>query len=113
MKENIRLNHITNMECFIGDSAEVVKGLPQADRVLMNLPQIADRFLDVALGKVKVGGTVHMHRIMERADLPGYGKELKDTMAAKGFGMEVVGVTELKTYSPTMSVYVFDIERTS
>ena len=113
MKENMRLNHITNMECFIGDSTEVVKKLPKADRVLMNLPQIADRFLDVALGKVKVGGTVHMHRIMERADLSGYSQELKDAMAEKGFGMEVTNVTELKTYSPTMSVYVFDIKRTS
>ncbi len=113
MKENIRLNHIRNMECFIGDSTEVVKGLPQADRVLMNLPQIADRFLDVALGKAKVGGMVHMHRIMERADLPGYSQKLKDAMKAKGFGMDVTCVTELKTYSPTMSVYVFDILRTS
>ena len=79
----------------------------------MNLPQIADRFLDIALGKAKVGGTVHMHKIMERADLPGYSQKLKDAMKAKGFGMEVTGVTELKTYSPTMSVYVFDILRTS
>ena len=90
-----------------------MKGLPQADRVLMNLPQIADQFLDIALGKVKVGGIVHMHKIMERADLPDYGRNLKDAMGAKGFGMEVTGVTELKTYSPTMSVYVFDIVRSA
>ena len=54
-----------------------------------------------------------MHRIMERADLPDYGRQLGEAMMAKGFGMEVTCVTELKTYSPTMSVYVFDILRTS
>ena len=30
-------------------------------------------------------------------------------MADEGLGMRVVRVSELKTYSPTMSVYVFDI----
>ena len=111
MRENVRLNHITNMECMIGDSTVLVKDLPQADRVLMNLPQIADRFLDVALSKAKIGGMVHMHRIMEREELPGYPELLKTQMSEKGYGMEVVQVTELKTYSPTMSVYVFDIVR--
>ena len=111
MRENVRLNHITNMECMIGDSTVLVKDLPQADRVLMNLPQIADRFLDVALSKAKIGGMVHMHRIMERAELPGYPELLKTQMSEKGYGMDVVQVTELKTYSPTMSVYVFDIVR--
>ncbi len=112
MRENVRLNHITNMECMIGDSTVLVRGLPQADRVLMNLPQIADRFLDVALSKAKVGGTVHMHRIMEREELPDYPEKLKTQMSEKGYGMEVLTITELKTYSPTMSVYVFDILRT-
>jgi hypothetical protein len=34
-------------------------------------------------------------------------------MKEKGFGMEIMQVSELKTYSPTMSVYVFDIRRTA
>jgi len=50
-----------------------------------------------------------MHRIMEREELPGYPEKLKTQMSEKGYGMDVVNVTELKTYSPTMSVYVFDI----
>lgn len=109
MKENMRLNHIANMECMIGDSAEIARTLPKADRVVMNLPQMADSFLDTALSVVKSTGIIHMHKIMERTDLPGYGDGLKKKMAGKGFGMDIVRVSELKTYSPTMSVYVFDI----
>ena len=113
MKENMRLNRITNMECMIGDSTELVKSLPKADRIIMNLPQIADRFLDSALGAAKVGAVIHMHKIMEREDLPAYRDNLVKEMKEKGFGMEIMQVSELKTYSPTMSVYVFDIRRTA
>ncbi|MCQ2071165.1 MAG: class I SAM-dependent methyltransferase family protein [archaeon] len=109
MRENVRLNHIKNMECMIGDSTQLVKGLPKADRVIMNLPQMADQFLDSALGIVKPTGIIHMHKIMERADMEHYPDDLKKAMAEKGFGMRIAEVSELKTYSPTMSVYVFDI----
>jgi hypothetical protein len=34
-------------------------------------------------------------------------------MEEKGFGIKILQVSELKTYSPTMSVYVFDIRRTA
>lgn len=113
MRENMRLNHIDNMECLIGDSTELVKSLPKADRIIMNLPQIADRFLDSALGAAKVGAMIHMHKIMEREDLPSYRDDIVEKMKEKGFGMEIMRVSELKTYSPTMSVYVFDIHRTA
>ena len=79
----------------------------------MNLPQIADRFLDSALGAAKVGAVIHMHKIMEREELPAYRENLVKEMKEKGFGMEIMQVSELKTYSPTMSVYVFDIRRTA
>ena len=109
MKENMRLNHIRNMECIIGDSTEVVRKLPKADRIIMNLPQMADRFLDSALRSVKPSGIIHMHKIMERSELEPFQKEMAKRMADEGLGMRVVRVSELKTYSPTMSVYVFDI----
>ncbi len=109
MKENARLNSISEMECMIGDSVRITPTLPKADRIIMNLPQMADSFLDTALSAVKETGIIHMHRIMERSELPCYGDELKRKMAGKGLGMEIVRISELKTYSPTMSVYVFDI----
>lgn len=109
MEENIRMNGIGNMVPMIGDSAELVKGLPKADRVIMNLPQSADEFLVYALGAAKPGATVHMHKILEHGDLRSFEERIVFDMREAGYGISVARVSELKTYSPTMSVYVFDI----
>ena len=75
----------------------------------MNVPQMAERFLDFGLRAVKPAGIILMHKIMERSELEPFQKEMAKRMADEGLGMRVVRVSELKTYSPTMSVYVFDI----
>jgi tRNA (guanine37-N1)-methyltransferase len=75
----------------------------------MNLPQTADSFLDDALSRLKEGGTVHMHKIMERSSSEETVSELINEMKAKGHAIHVNRMAELKTYSPTMSVYVLDI----
>ena len=94
-----------------GDATVVVKDLPLADRVVMNLPQIAYQFLDVALSKAKKGGVVHLHRIMERATCDAEMESLLDEMRSKGLDCHMGKKYEMKTYSPTASVYVFDIIR--
>lgn len=111
MKENIRINKVTRIVPLEGDASRVVSDLPQADRVVMNLPQIAYRFLDVALSKTKRGGVVHLHRIMERATADSDTEALLDEMRAKGLDCHLGRKIEMKTYSPTASVYVFDIIR--
>ncbi len=108
---NLKLNHIDNVKYITGDAREVVKTLPKADRVIMNLPQIAYQFLPDALSVTKKGGVIHMHAILERELLDSFTTELKEKMDIEGYSMIVENVTELKTYSPTMSVYVFDIVR--
>jgi tRNA (guanine37-N1)-methyltransferase len=110
-RKNVECNHLDNITCITGDAREVVRGLPDADRVIMNLPQMAVEFLPDALSKTKVGGTVHLHGIMDREELDAFkAKAVSDSKAA-GFDAEIVRCAELKTYSPTMSVYVFDIVR--
>ncbi len=108
---NVGLNHFDNIIPLEGDAREVVKDLPDADRVIMNLPQIAQDFLPDALSKTKVGGTVHMHKILERADIDQFCRDLVDDMKDKGFDCEISELKELKTYSPTASVYVIDLKR--
>ena len=111
MQRNIELNKVTNIIPMEGDASEAVRDLPQADRVIMNLPQIAYRFLDVALSKTRKGGIVHMHRIMERDTSDELTRELVENMCQMGLRCHLAEKRELKTYSPTASVYVFDIVR--
>ena len=113
MSENIRLNRIGCIVPVLGDAVEEIAKLPMADRVVMNLPQIAYRFLPDALSHTKEGGTVHMHTIRERADAEREAQALIDDMNARGLRCRLAGMRELKTYSPTASVYVLDIVRLS
>lgn len=110
-KRNAELNRIENLVPMTGDAAEVITGLPDADRIIMNLPQTADSFLGDALSKTKIGGTIHLHKVTERSELDDLIERMKEDARSRGFGMSIAAVHELKTYSPTMSIYVFDMIR--
>lgn len=107
---NAERNHIWCLHPITGDSSKVVESLPKADRIIMNLPQIADRFLPYALDSLKVGGTIHMYKIIERADFPGLLEKIGFESSERGTPV-TVSWSELKTYSPTMSVYSLDVTR--
>jgi tRNA (guanine37-N1)-methyltransferase len=111
VRMNMQLNRVENIVPITGDSAEMIRELPDADRIIMNLPQTADKFLCAALSRTKIGGVVHMHKVIERAETDGLIEKIKKDARSGGFGISVNSVTELKTYSPTMSVYVLDIRR--
>lgn len=105
---NADKNHIGCIRPMTGDSSKLIYDLPMADRVIMNLPQIADRFLGFAMDRMKSGATAHMYKIIERAEFPQFCDDLTKEMKEKGHRIEIHS-SELKTYSPTMSVYSMDV----
>lgn len=106
MERNIAMNHFDNIVPIHGDARKITKDLPKADRIIMNLPQSAQDFLTDALDALKDGGMIHMHRISERdADHD----DIVEKATSAGFDIEIREMIELKTYSPSMSVFVFDI----
>ena len=109
---NAERNRIDRLVPMTGDSSKLIYDLPMADRIVMNLPQIADRFLGFAMDRLKVGGTAHMYKIIEREDFPGFCDDLVRSMGELGHGIEIHS-SELKTYSPTMSVYSLDVVHVS
>ena len=112
-EQNIKMNRMTNITALNGDAEVVMKDLPEADRIIMNLPQSASDFLHLALENIKVGGMIHLHKILERSELDLFIDGMKEKMEVSGYGITFENTSELKTYSPTMSVYVFDIIRRS
>lgn len=107
---NAEKNHVGQVVPMTGDSSKLVYDLPMADRIIMNLPQIADRFLRYAMDRLKAGGVAHMYKIIEREEFPSFCDALTEEM--RGFGHDIsIGWSELKTYSPTMSVYSMDITK--
>jgi len=109
MERNIKMNKASNIVPICGDAREVIKGLPPADRIIMNLPHMADSFLSDALANLRKGGTAHVHKIMDRDGAEEMMSDLIFNMKKAGHDMHVENVAELKTYSPSMSVYVLDV----
>ena len=105
---NAEKNHIDCLVPMTGDSSKLIYDLPMADRVIMNLPQIADRFLGFAMDRMNRGAVAHMYKIIERADFPRFCDDLSKEMEKRGRRIEIHS-SELKTYSPTMSVYSMDV----
>lgn len=72
LKRNIRLNRVEEkVHPILGDARQVVnEGLPGvADRVIMNLPEKAIEFVDVACVALKpVGGTLHFYSFANAFD---------------------------------------------
>ena len=105
MERNILMNKTNNIVPITGDIRDVKDRLPKADRVIMNLPQSAFDFLPEALSISKAGGTIHLHRIQSEPDPEEMVKKAKEL----GHKVSIETITELKSYSPTSAVYVYDI----
>mgnify|MGYP000850969663 FL=1 len=109
LKENIRLNKVTTVVPLEGDAVELLSGIVGADRIIMNLPHSARSFFADALTKLNMGGTIHLYVICERDEI----SSIAVGLSAEARGMCVrIGmdrIEELKTYSPTMSVFALDI----
>jgi len=103
MRRNMELNKVSNVIPMTGDARVLMKGLPIADRIIMNLPQTADLFLDVAREGLRPNGTIHLYKILE-------GSQLDDFIGSLGSqGLKVRSNRALKSYSPSMAVYHFDL----
>ncbi len=105
LKQNIEKNRAENVEPYLGDADQLLSELPKASRIIMNLPHTALEFLDKALTKVMLGGTIHLYAIAETSEVDKIEKKIMDS----GFGILISQIREVHTYSPTQSLFVFDI----
>ncbi len=100
LEENVRLNRVNNVVPILGDVRKVA-GSVKADRVIMNLPKFADRFLREALLSVKPGGVVHYYGFGPEEDL--YSEhEAKIKAAARELGLtvEFIDRRKVRPYAP-------------
>ncbi len=109
MRENIALNKVTTVIPVLGDAREEVPKLGPADRIIMNLPHNARDFLPEAIGALRPGGVVHFYEIMEDSELDARFGMIADEAVRRGRVMKELGRRKVKSYSPTMSFYAFDL----
>lgn len=67
LKDNITRNQkllIGTIMSACGDSRELIKDLPQANSIIMNLPGYASEFLELTIPHILTGGTIFLHQFV-------------------------------------------------
>ena len=97
VNENIKLNKLVGEVIPIeGDIREVIKDLPLADRILMNLPGTAKDFLDIAVNHLKPGGILNYYEFS--SDYETVIKRVKDIASPRN--IDVINIRKVKSQSP-------------
>jgi tRNA (guanine37-N1)-methyltransferase len=100
--ENLTLNRVKNVLPLLADAARLDGILPSGfDRVVMNLPFGAVRFLDTALELCRPGGTIHLYAMV--------GEEGSLTPILREKGYQILGEKVVHTYSPSEWLAVYDV----
>ena len=69
LKKNIKLNKISNIEYYCGDSSKIAKELKEKfDRIVMNFPLYAYKFLGEAVKKCNNISVIHLYSFIKDGD---------------------------------------------
>ncbi|KUH32378.1 tRNA (guanine-N1)-methyltransferase [Thermococcus celericrescens] len=110
LEENIRLNQADNVVPILGDVRKVA-GKFEADRVIMNLPKFADRFLREAMLSVRDGGVIHYYGFGPEEDLfSEHEAKIKAVARELGFGVEFRGERKVRPYAPRQFNIAIDFQ---
>ena len=110
MKENIVLNKAISVSPILGDAREVVPRLEKADHIVMNLPHDGRGFIGEAIRALKPGGVIHFYEITEEDEVQKSLDEIADAARREGRLMKELARRRIKSYSPTMTFYGFDLQ---
>ncbi len=101
LRENVRLNKVKNVEIREGDAREEVRGIMDADRIIMNLPHSSIEFLDTALRIIKKGGIIHLYAITHEDDLfEGTLKQIENIAQRANFHVVPLDRRIVRPYAP-------------
>jgi tRNA (guanine37-N1)-methyltransferase len=110
-KANVRDNGLAGkVRLWLGDAREVVKELPPADRVVMNLPHGAKHFLDVAARVARPNAAIHYHEILPESAVQERTTSLLNELDLCGWGGRLVRHRVVRNYSPQEAHIVFDLQ---
>ncbi len=100
LEENIGLNKVSNVVPILGDVRKVA-GKVGADRVIMNLPKFADRFLREAMLSVRDGGIIHYYGFGPEEGLYSeHEAKIKSVARELGFKVEFLEERKVRPYAP-------------
>ncbi len=113
LKDNINLNKVKNVEVYCGDSKKLVKKIDDKfDRVIMNFPLYAYKFLDEAVKKCDKKAVIHLYSFIKNDDTSEIEKTIKEK-ASKSFKKVKIKRFKAGEVAPFLTRYCFDISLSS
>jgi tRNA wybutosine-synthesizing protein 2 len=109
LRRNIEANNVQDIvQPILGDCAlETPRDI--ADRVLMGMVQVTNRYLETGIAAIKPGGTLHYHQTIPSRQFPEAAvEEVKDAAAAMGRRAEILKCRRVKKFSPGVVHAVID-----
>jgi tRNA wybutosine-synthesizing protein 2 len=109
LRQNIKLNRVQEIvEPVQGDCAKVTpKG--EADRVVMGMVQVTDRYLQRGIVALRPGGILHYHQTVPSEKFPAAAvKDVVEAASVLGRRAQILRCTRVKKYSPGMVHAVVD-----
>jgi len=118
LKENLKINHIHNVEAINGDNREVIDKFVEqgikADRVIMGYLPAPKEFLQYAMKIVKSGSIIHYEDVIKLdekdKEIERVMKDVEKYAEKAGFKVKLLLARKIKSYGPKVEHYVFDIE---
>lgn len=108
LKENIRINKITNIEPFLGDNRDIVPDF-KGDRIIMGYLKTTHHFLDTAINSLNKNGIIHYHETVP--DKLINTRPIKRIMeAAEDRNVELLNIQKIKRYAPGVMHVVIDAQ---
>lgn len=111
--ENIKLNHVEHIvQPTLGDCIQKTpKG--EADRVVMGMVQITDRYLKTGIQALRPGGILHYHQTVPSWKFPDAAvMDISKAAKALGRDAEILRCSRVKKYSPGVVHAVVDARLT-
>ena len=110
LKENIKLNSYQDrIQAYCGDVREVVPGLNEKfDRVIMPLPESAEKFLENAVEASKPGATIHLYTFIRNKNFRPVEKRISEVFRDRDLDFEVAERVECGKKSPGEERWCFD-----
>jgi tRNA (guanine37-N1)-methyltransferase len=104
MQKNLQKNNIKNVIPILADSMHLTDFLfTPFDRIIINMPLDARKFLEVAFALCKTGGTIHWYALVSR--------ESEHTDLLYSMGAHLVREQRVRSYAPDKFHTMYEITR--
>ncbi|MCW1297170.1 MAG: methyltransferase [Candidatus Rehaiarchaeum fermentans] len=111
LKRNIELNKVKNVIPLLGDAKEMINKIEgDYDRIIMNLPSEAEKFLSFAINKVNKG-VIHLYKFVRYydSDLNSEARKISNLLKDEYKVIKNIDFTKCGDVSPYTSRVCFDI----